>query len=123
MQFLTKPFINIAVNGLALWFLVNLVSAIQYSGGIKLFVIGGLVLGLINFIIKPILKFVTFPLIILTGGLFLIIINIVVLFFLSSLLSSLQIEGISLLFPNISSYVIGAVVFGIINWILHLIIK
>lgn len=123
MGLLVKPFIGVIFNGGALWLLTLLIADIQYTGGFKFFMWGGLVLGLINFFIKPLMKLFSLPAIVLTGGLFLIVINIGVLWFLQYFLSVMEFRDVTLAFPNFSTYVIGAVVFGVINWTLNLIIK
>ncbi|MBD3360774.1 hypothetical protein GF366_03155 [Candidatus Peregrinibacteria bacterium] len=123
MDFAWRPVMSIAVNGGVLYFLTILVPEIQHTGGLKFFVIGGLILGLIDFIVRPAIKILSLPFVLLTGGLFLIIINVFVLWFLSYFLNVIEFMDISLTFPNWQSYVIGAIVLGIINWTVHLIIK
>lgn len=65
--------------------------AIMYVPGVELFegenwqtlVLAGVILGLINFFIKPILKVITLPLRIVTFGLFGLIINILMIWMVS----------------------------------------
>lgn len=121
MGILMKPFMGVFINGLALFFLTKVIDGILYTGGLKFFVLGGVVLGLINFFIKPLLKLLALPVIVMTGGVFLIVINVGVLFFLSYFFRVLQFQDVTMTFSNFESYVIGAVVFGVINWALHLI--
>jgi putative membrane protein len=123
MGIIKKIILGIVLNGLALYVLLQVVEEITYTGGVKFFVIGGLVLGILNLIVKPIFKIVTFPLIFLTGGLFLIVINALILWFLSYFLGVIEFRDVTLTFPNVGSYVIGGLVFGVVNWIAHLIIK
>lgn len=123
MGFILSPIISIAANGMALYFLTLTVKEITYTGGLEFFIVGGLIFGIINSIIKPIIKILSFPLIFLTGGLFIIIINMLVLWFFSYFLDVLAFQNISLTFPNLASYAIGAVVLGIINWSINLILK
>jgi len=58
----------------------------------------GLVLGLINFFIKPILKAITLPLRILTFGLFSLIINIFLIWIVDVVFLELEILGVLSLF-------------------------
>ena len=120
MSLLLKPFIGILINAVALYFLIDVVDGIAYSGGVKFFVIGGAVLGLINFFIKPLAKLISLPLVVLSGGLFLIVINAGILWFLSYLLDVAKFQDVFLSFESWQTYVIGAVVFGLINWTLSL---
>jgi putative membrane protein len=123
MGFILSPIINIAINGGTLYLLTRLVEDITYTGGFKFFVIGGVVLGVVNLVVRPLLRIVSLPFIFLTGGLFMIVINVVILWFLSYFLSIAEFREVTLVFQNTSSYVIGAIVFGVINWTSSLIIK
>jgi len=62
-----------------------------------LFLVGG-ILGLINFFIKPVLDKITWPLKILTLGLFSLILNMVIIKFLDILFLEFQILGLIPLF-------------------------
>lgn len=123
MGFILSPIINIAINGGTLYLLTRLVEDITYTGGFKFFVIGGVVLGVVNLVVRPLLRIVSLPFIFLTGGLFMIVINVVILWFLSYFISVAEFRDVTLVFQNTSSYVIGAIVFGVINWTSSLIIK
>lgn len=123
MSLVLKPFIGIGLNALSLYLLMRILPEITYSGGAWFFVIAGAVLGLLNFFVKPLLKIVSLPLVALSGGLFLIVINGLLLWFTSYFLDILIFKDVALHFPNLGSYAIGAVVFGVINWAAHLIVK
>lgn len=71
-------------------------------------VITGLALAIANAIIKPILKFITGPLIVLTMGLFLIIINIIILWLVDWFMPELTIVGVQ-------AYFWGVIIISIIN--------
>lgn len=123
MTLILKPIFGILVNGAVLYVLTLAVKTITYTGGIKFFILGGLVLGIVNLIAKPVLKVISLPFIIITGGLFLIVINVFVLWFLQYFLSVAQFQDVTLTFPNFETYVIGALVFGVVNWFLNLILN
>jgi putative membrane protein len=53
-----------------------------------------LVLGLLNALVKPILHFLSMPLIILTLGLFLLVINAVLLYFVGDIVPGFQVKGL-----------------------------
>lgn len=123
MGFLYKPFIGIALNGGILYLMTLIVDDIVYTGGFKFFIIGGIVLGMINFFVKPFIRSLSLPFVFLTGGLFLVVINIGILWFLSYFLDVIEFRDVSLTFSTWFSYVIGAIVFGVINWTAHIIIR
>lgn len=123
MGFIFSVILGIALNGAGLYALVKIIPEITYSGGFLFFLLGGVLLWLINLFVKPLLKIMALPFVILTGGLFLIVINAFILWFLSYFFSVLQFNNVALTFPNFGSYVIGAIVFGLINWAVQLISK
>lgn len=67
-----------AVNAAALWIADVLFTGVRIDGW-KAYLIGAAVLGIANGIIKPVLALLTLPLIIITLGLFLLVINIAML--------------------------------------------
>ena len=76
MSFLIK----VAVNAVALWVAAWLLAGIDFGDGkfgskFATVVLVALVFGLVNAIVKPIAKFLSFPFIILTLGLFTFILN------------------------------------------------
>ena len=61
---------NIISSIIGLYVASYLIKDFEVTSGMKGLLIGGLLLGLANFLIKPILKLITLPLRILTLGLF-----------------------------------------------------
>jgi putative membrane protein len=71
--------LRLLINAAALWVATRLVSGISYTGdGVALFGVA-LVFGVLNVLIKPILFFLSLPFVILTLGLFTLVINAVML--------------------------------------------
>lgn len=79
---------------LGLWAASQFVPGVEFVGPWTTLILAGVILGLINFFIKPILKFVTLPLRLLTFGLFGVVINIAVIWIMDILFTELAIEGI-----------------------------
>ena len=98
------------LNTLALFVVVELVPGFHYRSIVSL-AIAALVLGLLNAIVRPILFVLTLPLTIITLGLFLIILNAIMLELTAWLLR----PGFRI--DNFVAAVIGAIVLGIISWI------
>jgi putative membrane protein len=67
-----------AINAAALWVANVLFTGVRIDGW-KAYLIGAAVLGIANGIIKPIVALLTLPLIIVTLGFFLLVINIAML--------------------------------------------
>ena len=73
--------IRIVVNTLALWVVSAIFPSLIYfqTGGAADYLIAGLVLGLVNAVLRPLLLLLTLPINILTLGLFTLVINAIVL--------------------------------------------
>lgn len=123
MPVIKKVLIGIVLNGLALYGVIYLLPQITYTGGIAFFAIGGLIMGILNYAIKPVLKLLTFPLQILTLGLSLIILNGIIFWIFDAIIDTIVIEGITLNVPDITTYIFSGFLFGLINWVSHLIIN
>lgn len=72
------------INAVALWVAAWAIPGITFGGGssgqvIKTVIIVALIFGIVNALIKPILKLISLPLIILTLGLFVFIVNALML--------------------------------------------
>lgn len=112
---LMKIFISILANGLILYGMGLLLPEIVATGGIKLYFIGGVVLGLLNTFIKPILGILGFPFMILTFGLFTLVINGVILVLLEKIIAALNIVGVAYHISGWANFAIAVVIFTIFN--------
>ncbi|MEZ4235232.1 MAG: phage holin family protein [Myxococcota bacterium] len=63
-----------AVVAVALWLAAYLLPGVRV-GSLEALAVGALVLGLVNAIVRPVLTWVTFPVTVLTLGLFLFVVN------------------------------------------------
>lgn len=99
-------------NSLAIYLAARYIQGISFSGDIIDLLAIGAFLGLLNFFIKPILKIISAPLILLTLGLFIFIINLALLWFTSYLFPVLAIEGFA-------AYLWTLILLTLINFILH----
>jgi putative membrane protein len=81
-------FLRLVINGVALYAAISLVPGLIVQNPSPVtYIVLALIFGLLNALIKPILKFVTCPVILFTLGLFTLIIN-TVLFYLTGWLGS-----------------------------------
>jgi len=74
-------------------------------------------------ILKPVLKFLSFPLVFLTGGLFLIVLNAFMLYLANYVLGVMDFEGVGMVVDGVLTYALAAVIFGIANWLIHWFLK
>ncbi len=102
---------SILLNGLLVFLaarLIGEVSVVDFESAL----IAGIALGLVNFLIKPILKILTLPITILTLGLFLLVINGLMVLLVDRLVDGFQVGG---LLPAIIFSVVLAVLNTIAN--------
>lgn len=71
--------LNLAVTAGALGIAVWIIDGLEFTGSWWQYVIVVVILGLANFIVKPILRLLSLPIILITLGLFLIVVNALVL--------------------------------------------
>lgn len=73
--------ISLLGTAASVWVAVWLIDGFEFSGELWQFLIVAAIVGLANAIVKPILKLLSLPIIVLTLGLFLIVVNALVLQF------------------------------------------
>ena len=89
--------VRILGNSVAIYAAFYFVPGFVVIGGIKEFLLAGILFGLLNKIVKPPIKLLTMPLIILTLGLFLIVINALMLWLVDYAFNFVIIESITAL--------------------------
>lgn len=67
--------VRVAINAFAVWIAVGLLAGLDFTGDFWNLALIGLLLGVINASIKPMLKVLSIPLIVLSLGVFLLVIN------------------------------------------------
>jgi putative membrane protein len=108
---LVRLAIALGINAAALWVAHYLFAGVHIHGW-KAYLIAAIVLAIANAVIKPVLKVVTFPLVILTAGLFLLVINMAMIALASWLTPNFSIHGFL-------TYVGTVIVFWLVNWVAH----
>jgi putative membrane protein len=111
-----KAILHILTNALAIYAAVRFIDGISMEINMPNLLLSGALLGVVNVLIKPVLVLFSLPFIILTFGLFTLIINISLLFFVSFLLPSFAIEGFWAAFW-------GVVIISLVNYLLSYFIE
>lgn len=120
---LKKIFLGIALNALALYVVTYFLSDVQYTGGLKFFVFAGLIIAVLNTFIKPLMKILSFPLMIMTIGLFSIVINVIIFWLTVKIVNVIHVSDVSVTVNGVLTYIVAAIVFGVVNWVIHIFIK
>lgn len=108
--------IRLLVNAIALFLISYFHLFGIYADSTSALLIGALVLGLANAIVRPILMVLSCPLVILTLGLFTLIVNGIIFYFVFKWLPGWHVPGFWPAFW-------AALVVSVISWIVSLIIK
>jgi putative membrane protein len=113
----TRFLVRWLVCGLGLWIAANLLSnSISYNSKLGVIVIAGLLLAVINIILKPILVILSLPAIVLSLGLFMILINGLTVFIVSKVYGPLHIT-------NFWAAVFAGMVIGLVNFLVSAVLK
>ncbi|MDX1687982.1 MAG: phage holin family protein [Candidatus Promineifilaceae bacterium] len=110
-----------AINAIALWAAVQIVPGLEHQAesGLSLLIIA-LIFGLVNALIRPIVILLTCPLILLTMGLFILVINTIMLS-LTVWLSDVLELGLSS--NSFWTTFFGAVVISVVSGLINLLVK
>jgi putative membrane protein len=101
--------IRALIAAVGLWLATSWVSGITVDD-VRTLVLAGLLLGVVNAIVRPIAIVLTFPITIVTLGFFLLVINAAMLALVAELLPGLHIAGFR-------AALLGALIVSITGWI------
>jgi len=111
-NFLIRLFVNALALAAAAW----LLDGIQMNGGFFDVLLVALVFGLLNAVLKPILLFFSIPLLVVTLGLFALVVNALLLMITASLLDDFAVAGFW-------TAVLGSIVISLVTMILGSVLK
>ncbi len=99
--------IRILISAVAVWVASQFIPGISVTGGATTYLLVAVVLGFLNAFIKPILTVLTIPITVITLGLFLLVLNVLMVYLTDYLLSGFQVTGFiaALLFSFVVSIV------------------
>lgn len=100
---------------IALWLTSSIVSGVSFASWGAL-VVGALVLGLVNTVVRPVLTFLTFPITLLTLGLFYLVVNGAAFSLAAFLVPGFRVAS----FP---AAVVGAFLTGLMAWLVGAVLR
>lgn len=103
--------LRIAVNAVSLWAAASLIDGIDLSDDFVSVVFVAAIFGLVNAFLRPVALLLSLPLLILTLGLFTIVVNAAMLAITDALSGGLTVDGFG-------PAVLGAVVISFVSWAL-----
>lgn len=117
--------VRVLISGVALWFAeillsgMNIVGADTTLGEIGIILLVALVFGIVNAIVKPIVRVVSIPLYILTLGLFTLVVNALMLL-LTAWITEQTSWGLRI--DSFGTAVIGALIVSVVSFVLSVVV-
>src|SRR6185369_9940186 len=119
---MTKFILRLAINAIALYLAVWILPGLDLNGGVVSLLWIALIFGVVNALLGPLLKFLSCGLILLTLGLFTLVIN-TFLFWLTYVVSNSFGLGLIVYDPIWWNAFLGAVIVSIVSFIMSMILK
>jgi len=101
-------FVRLLITALGLWLASEIIPGFHFAGTGSLFA-AALLLGVVNAVVRPLLIILTFPITIVTLGLFLIVINAAMVGLVATLLKGFTVSGFG---PTL----LGSLIISITSW-------
>ncbi|WP_037674820.1 phage holin family protein [Streptomyces griseus] len=119
-NFVVKTIANAGALAVSVW-LLDKITLTGDSTGKKIgtLIVVALLFGVVNFVVKPIVKVLTFPLFILTLGLITLVVNALMLLLTSWLADKLD---LSFHVEGFWTAVLGGLIISIVSWALHVVL-
>ncbi|RDI51990.1 phage holin family protein [Nocardia mexicana] len=119
--------LRLIINAVAIWLAaawvgdIELVSPDDQGTGAKIVVVlvVAVIFGLINALVKPIVKLLSLPLVIVTLGLFLLVINALMLWLTAKITET---TDYGLRVHGFWAAVLGAIIITLVNWVLGILV-
>jgi putative membrane protein len=105
-----------ASNVLALWIATLIFDGVSYDGRVWVLVVAGLVFGVVNAIIRPVVVLLALPAVVLTLGVALLLVNAFMLWITDKLVPPFEVQGFW-------TTVGAALVVWAVNMLVHAVVK
>lgn len=120
MHWLAKIAFVVAGNGLALWIANKYVPGFVLNASWAELALIALILALLNFALKPLLTLVMGPIIVLTLGAGVIIVNAVIIYLLPLVADRLDILKGTVSIETIPALILTTLIVSAVNFVIHL---
>ena len=109
--------LRILINSAALWVAVRFVPGLAYTGTPLMLLCVAIVFGVVNVVVKPIVTVLSIPAVLLTLGLFLLVINAFMLWLTGWLSTAL---GLGFQVQGVGAAFLGSIVVSLVAWALSI---
>ena len=106
------------VSSFGLWLASELLGSdsVSYENDFWVIVVGGFILALANTFIRPLIVFLTLPAVLLSLGIFMIVINALMVLFAAWVYEPLDVSGFG-------TAVITGILIGLVNWLVGILLE
>jgi putative membrane protein len=112
---LARFLIRAAFAALGLWLAARIVPGVRVRD-VGTLALAAVLLGVVNAFVRPIVFVLTLPLTVVTLGLFLLIVNALMILLVSALLRGFEVHGLM-------AGILAAIVTGLTSWIGHMLLR
>ncbi|GAA3175663.1 phage holin family protein [Streptomyces virens] len=120
MNFLVKTIANAGALAVAVWLLDKITLTGDGTGKkVGTLLLVALLFGLVNFVVKPVVKLLSLPLLVLTLGLFTLVVNALMLLLTSWLADRLD---LSFHVEGFWTAVLGGLIISVVSWALNVVL-
>jgi putative membrane protein len=107
--------VRFASNAVALYVAAVVVSGVTYGDAGWTLVLAAVVFTLVNMWVRPVVRLLSLPFIILTLGLFLLVVNVLMLYVTDWIVGPFEIR-------SFGAGLLAAIIVSVVNWALHALI-
>ncbi|MCK7623338.1 phage holin family protein [Streptomyces sp. RS10V-4] len=119
-HFLVKTLANAAALAVAIWLLKGITLTGENTGRkVLTLILVALIFGLVNFLVKPVVKVLSFPLFVLTLGLITLVVNALMLLLTSWLAGK---AALAFHVDGFWTALLGGVIISIVSWAMHVVL-
>ena len=110
------------VNAFALWIAVRILSSGDYAtsrAGFSMFLLAGIALSIVNVLLRPFIVVLSLPAILLTLGLFMLVVNVILVYIVFKLIPQIEITFVGAIAAGVVVSLANYVLSGIIERYRH----
>ncbi len=106
------------VSSFGLWIAAELLGneTISFGDRFSAVIISGLILALLNSFIRPLVVFLTLPAVLITLGIFMLVINALMVMLAANLYGPLEVDGFG------AAIMVGIII-GLVNWLVSILLE
>ena len=122
MHWLVKVILITLGNAFALWLANHWIPGFVVNGGLPQFLLIGFVLAILNFFLKPLLTLILGPIILITLGLGVIVVNAIILYLLPIIAAHIDFLHGTITIQSIPALFFATILVSVVNFLIHIII-